>query len=69
MHQQAGSTWLSESQTILCVSNTSMSISAVFPWCKWPTTATFRTNSGNAVMFSRKLYTPAMSYEQPPPPE
>ncbi len=48
-------TFLSESHTILCVSNTSMSINAVFPWCKWPTTATFRTMSGKAVIFNKNL--------------
>ena len=48
-------TGLSASHMSLWVSKTSMSISAVFPWCKWPTIATFRIISGNAVIFSRKL--------------
>lgn len=49
-------TGLSASQTNLCVSKTNISINAVFPWCKCPTTATFRIISGNPVMFNRKLY-------------
>ena len=48
-------TWWSESHVSLCVSKTSMSIRAVLPWCKWPTTATLRTNSGKAVMLSKNL--------------
>jgi len=48
-------TGLSESQTSLCVSKISISISAVFPWCRWPTTATLRIISGNAVMFNKNL--------------
>lgn len=40
--------------TLTC--STSMSMTVVLPWCRWPTTATLRTSSGLAMSVARNSW-------------